>query len=88
MQKALFATRLVGNEMILVPMRNNVSDMSDMFTLNEVASFIWEQIDEHNSEADIATAVANEFAIDEETARNDVDTFILKVEKLINSVSN
>ena len=83
LKKSMFAARQIDNEMILVPIRNSVSDMNEMFTLNEVASYIWEHINENITETDLISLVVNEFEIDGKTAQNDVTKFLLMLEKLM-----
>lgn len=75
-KKEHFAARLVGEELILVPLKDNVADMNEMFTLNDVGSFIWNNINEHNTLEDIKEAIASEFDIDEETAEKDLNEFL------------
>ena len=81
-RKSQFAIRNVGNEKILVPIKNNIANMTEIFTLNEVGSFIWDKIDGVNTEEDIAAAITNEFDIDESTAQKDLTEFIEKFEKM------
>jgi hypothetical protein len=38
-----FVSREVGNELILVPLTNNVAQMNSMFTLNETGKFMPKQ---------------------------------------------
>jgi len=82
-KKTHFATRYVGEELVLVPVKNSVAAMNELFTLNEVGSFIWEKIDGKNTEENIVTEVADEFDVDIQTARNDVSIFISKLQKMI-----
>jgi methyltransferase-like protein len=82
-KKSQFATRKVGNEMVLVPLKNNIADMSEMFTLNEVACFIWESIDGRNTENVILTSVIEAFEIDLETAAADYDSFLESLSKMM-----
>ena len=82
-QKSLFATRKVGNEMVLVPLKNNIATMNEMFTLNVVGRFIWEQIDGNTTETQIIQAITDSFDIDEHIAKNDFDTFIKSLTKIM-----
>jgi hypothetical protein len=41
--------RMIGGEMILVPIRKNVGDMENIYTLNETAARIWELVDGQHS---------------------------------------
>ena len=44
--KSKFVTREVGNELIVVPLSANVAQMNELFTLNETAKVIWENLNE------------------------------------------
>ena len=81
-KKSQFVIRDVGKEKILVPIKNNIANMTEIFTLNEVGSFIWDLIDGENSEEDVVFAITNEFDIDEAIAKNDLKEFVDKFEKL------
>jgi len=81
-KKSLFAIRNVGNEKVLVPIKNNIANMTEIFTLNEVGSFIWDKIDGKNTEKDITIAITNEFDVDELTAKKDLTEFIEKFENI------
>ena len=81
--KAKFATRKVGNEMVLVPIKNNIATMNEMFTMNEVGCFIWDSIDGRNTENVIITSVVEAFDIDVKTAFEDYDAFIESVSKIM-----
>lgn len=74
--KKEFAARYVGDELIIVPLKNNVADMDGMFTLNGTGAFIWEQVIPGRSIGEIEKAVVEEFEVDEETAKNDVGEFL------------
>jgi len=81
--KSQFATRKVGNEMVLVPLKNNIANMNKMFTLNDVACFIWESINGKSTKKDILTSIIEAFEINLETAESDYDEFIESVSKMI-----
>ena len=87
-KKSKFATRKVGNELILVPIRSTVTDMNEMFTLNEVGSFIWDLIDEKHTEDDIVKAVADAFTVDESRAGKDVSDFLVRLENILLKLGN
>jgi len=85
-KKSLFATKNVGNELILVPVKNSVANMNELFTLNEVGSFVWKNINAQNTIEDITNAVAQEFEVDYQTAKNDVLEFIEHLNIIISKV--
>jgi len=80
--KSKFVAREVGNELILVPLTENVAQMSELFTMNETAKFIWENITETTTIKDIETSMTDTFDIDAETARKDIENFLLRMESL------
>ncbi len=81
--KHLFGTRNIGSELILVPIKNNVANMTELYTLNEVGSFIWGHIDGVKTIDDIVKALTEEFCIDEITAKKDIEEFLEKISLLI-----
>jgi len=69
-------TRKTGSEYILVPLANNIADMTSVYTLNETGAFIWDQIDGKRDVEEIIIALTGEYEIDFETAGEDVFAFI------------
>jgi hypothetical protein len=82
-RKTQMAAKVVGTETVLVPLQSNVADLSEMFTLNEVGSFIWEQIDVNQSVEGLVDAVVGEFEIDREIAHADVETFLAQLDSFL-----
>jgi len=76
-------TRKSGNEYILVPVANNIADMTSVYTLNETGAFIWDQIDGKRDVEEIIIAVTGEYEIDFETAGEDVFAFIENMSKYL-----
>jgi hypothetical protein len=64
--------RRTGDEYVLVPVTDNIADMTSMYTLNETGAFIWDRIDGSATIDDIALALAGEYGEDIETTRSDV----------------
>lgn len=71
-----FILRNIAGESILVATGSATQDFNGMITLNEVATFILENIDECETEEVVVEKVLEEFEIDEETAKNDVREFL------------
>ena len=65
-----FILRNIAGESILVATGSATQDFNGMITLNEVATFILENIDECETEEVLVEKVLEEFEIDEETARS------------------
>lgn len=68
--------RRTGDEYVLVPVTNNIADMTSMYTLNETGAFIWDLIDGERSVQQIAAAMAAEYDIDAAMALSDVETYL------------
>ena len=79
-----FVSREVGNELILVPLTNNVAQMNSMFTLNETGKFIWENLAKTSNINELVAIMTCEFDIDPETARIDIQAFLKKLETVLN----
>ena len=76
-------TRKTGNEYVLVPVTNNIADMTSVYTLNETGAFIWEQIDGKNTILEIIEKLTREFEIDNDTAAKDVLLFLEDMNKYL-----
>jgi hypothetical protein len=81
--KSRFVTREVGNELVIVPLTGNVAKMNALFTLNETGKFIWESISEVQNMDQLAACMVDEFDIDMDTARNDVEVFLTRLEQTL-----
>lgn len=66
--------RRIAGETILVPSRRRAREMA-LFTLNEVGTFVWEQLDGSRDANAIAERVAERFDVGVEQARDDLCAF-------------
>jgi len=82
--KSRFVSRVVGNDLILVPLTGHIAQMSEMFTLNNTARFIWEKTSVDTNESNMISMLTEEFDIDSETAGNDVKKFLQQIDKILN----
>jgi hypothetical protein len=71
-----FVARRIAGETVLVPIRQRLGDLESIYTMNEVATFIWERLTEPITVAEIATAVETEFAGDSRAIRRDMEEFL------------
>ena len=81
--KSRFVSREVGNDLILVPLTGSIAQMSEMFTLNTTARFIWENISNDITEDKMVDLMTDYFDIDRETALKDVQMFSEKLTELL-----
>ncbi|MGB4415651.1 MAG: PqqD family protein [Paludibacter sp.] len=82
--KSKFVTREVGDELIIVPLSGNVAQMNELFTLNETAKVIWENLREDTSFEDLQRLITETFDIDAQTAAKDIDSFLIRLDSLLN----
>ena len=71
-----FVLRNIAGEIILIPTGTTTQDFNGLITLNEVAAFIWNSIENVGDEREIIDKVLEEYDVDLETATNDVERFI------------
>jgi len=71
-----FIFRRIVDEMVLVPIHQNVADMDCIYTLNEVGASIWARLERPATLADLGTGLLEEYDADPETVAEDLDEFI------------
>ena len=75
-------SRKIADEMVLVPISNNIGDMENIYTLNDIGARIWELLDGTIQVNDIACLIAQEFEVDETQAQADVEDFLKSLEEI------
>ena len=68
--------RQVGEESILVPIRNNVGSLDYIYTLSPVAARIWTLLDGTRSLDQVVAAICDEYDVTPEQAAADVDELV------------
>jgi hypothetical protein len=81
--KSKFVTREVGNELIVVPLSANVAQMNELFTLNETAKVIWENLNEGTDMSTLIQTITDTFDIDRHTAEKDIAVFLQTLEAML-----
>jgi hypothetical protein len=79
-KKGEFVARSIAGETIIVPVRGRMGDLDSIYNLNEVASFIWNQIDGQTDVGQLIQAVCDEFEVPPATATNDTQQFIAELQ--------
>ncbi|MFC2071723.1 PqqD family protein [Chloroflexota bacterium] len=74
--------RKIANEVILVPIRQNVGDLQYIYTLNEVGARIWELLGGEVTVADIVSALCNEYEVDRAQVEADIVDFLVQLESI------
>jgi Coenzyme PQQ synthesis protein D (PqqD) len=75
-----FIFRRIVDELVLVPIRQDVADMDCIFTLNPMGAFIWEKLDGGATLSDLQAAVENEYDVDPQVAAADLAEFLGELE--------
>jgi pyrroloquinoline quinone biosynthesis protein D len=73
--------RRVGDESVVVPVRNRVGDLDSIFTLNEVASRVWELLDGQRPVDQIVGVICDEFEVAPDVADADVRELLGSLEQ-------
>jgi hypothetical protein len=74
--------RKIADECILVPIKQKASDVDSIYNINEVGSFIWEQIDGEKALSEIREAIVNEFEVSTEEAEKGLIEFLQQLEQV------
>ena len=78
-----FVCKEVGNETLLVPLRDNVADFNQYLTLNELGSFIYQLLTQGKSYETILTAIIDTYEVNAELAAQDLSAYIELLYKYI-----
>jgi hypothetical protein len=82
-KKTNYASKNIGGEIVLVPIKNNIAEMKKLFVLNEVGAYIWDNIDDKNTIENIVELVMKEFDTNLETAKKDTLSFLEQLTKIM-----
>ena len=74
--------RKVADETILVPIKGNVADLNFIYTLTEVAGFIWGKIDGRRKLIDIKDMIMAEYNVHSDDAEKDLLELIGQLEQI------
>ena len=75
-RNADFMLREIAGEAVLVPTGEATQNFNGMITLNEVAAYIWKNLDEAGTEEKLLSMILEEFEVDQETAERDIKGFL------------
>lgn len=80
--KSKYVTKEIGDELVLVPLSGNVSQMNELFTMNETGRFIWENLNKNVTVEELVEKVTESFDVSEEEAEKDILLFLEKLDSL------
>ena len=81
-KKEEIATRKIGGETLLVPIRGRLAEMRNLFMLNPVAEFIWDRLEQDRTSGSILDDIVDEFEVDRQVAENDLLALVRRLKAL------
>ena len=76
-----FVLRNVGDEGVLVPVRNRVGDLDSVYVMSPVALRVWALIDGVNDAPAIARHIGDEYEVEPAIAAQDVNELLTALEE-------
>ncbi|MBQ4617627.1 MAG: PqqD family protein [Clostridia bacterium] len=70
-----FLLRTLGDSVVVVPVGQAAIDMRGMITLNGSGAFLWQALQEEQTEETLVQSLTQAYDVDEETAAADVRRF-------------
>ena len=76
-----FIIREVAGSFIVVAVGSAVKDFNGIVNLNETGAFLWKILESGATKEELLAKMTEEYDVDEETARKDIDAFIDKLQE-------
>lgn len=74
-----FIFRKIVDEMVLVPIHQDVADMDCIYTLNEVGASVWGKLDRPATRAELRSGLLEEYDADPEMLAADLEGFLAEM---------
>ena len=81
-RRSSMVTRRVAGEIILVPIVRQVKDDPSLFTLDEVAAFLWDQMETYQSGSELVRKLQTVYDVAPEQAEKDVRQFLKQLQEI------
>jgi hypothetical protein len=75
-------SRVIAGETLIVPISKGVGDLASIYSLNSVASAIWQTIASPRSKSEIVQLVASEFEAESTQIEHDVEVFLSEMQSV------
>jgi len=72
-------SRVIAGETLIIPVRKGVGDLASIYSLNSVASAIWQAIQQPRDKEEIVGALGHEFECEREVIEKDVTDFLAEM---------
>jgi hypothetical protein len=73
-------SRVIAGETLIVPVRRGVGDLASIYSLNPVATAIWQALAEPRSTDEVVRVLADEFEAEAEKIAVDVQSFLAEMQ--------
>lgn len=77
-----FIFRRIVDELVLVPVHQEVVDMDCVYTLNPIGAFIWGRLEEPTTLAQLQGAIVETYDVDAQVAAGDLLQFVEELESV------
>ena len=77
--KSNFVCKPTGEELLLIPLKDNVADFNQYLVLNELGAYIWDALNPDISYEALQTQILNEFEVEPDNLRQDLQKFITEL---------
>lgn len=74
--KQKYMLREIVGDYVLVPIGSTVNDFNGLIILNEVARYVWNNLEQVDNENELLDKILEEYEVDKETAKNDLGEFL------------
>lgn len=71
-----YVLREIAGDYIIIPVGESAQENNGLITINEAGMFLWNRMKEECTEDQLIQDMLEEYEVDEETARQDVQEFI------------
>jgi len=75
-------SRVIAGETLIVPISKRVGDLASIYSLNPVATTIWETIARPRSKSEIVQVIARQFEAGNTQIECDVEAFLAEMESV------
>ena len=75
-RRSTMVTRRVAGELILVPITSRMGEEAALYTLDEIAAFLWDRLDGTCTGRDLVAALESAYAVGKTEAAQDVRVFL------------
>lgn len=79
--KPHFVCKQTGEELLLIPLKDNVADFNQYLVLNELGAFIWMALSAELTFDALQIQILNEFDVEQGILRTDLEKFIPEIHR-------